>query len=108
MTLETHGGFKNSLTNRELEIMNLFKEGITGHKIIAKRFGTSPSTVGNQISDLYQKLGVYEEFTNETKVIRAINAAIRMGIISGYEPPIDETKTQIFRDGARSLGIEID
>lgn len=45
------------LSPREREVARLFGSGLT-HKAVARRLGSSPSTVRNQLARVYEKLGV--------------------------------------------------
>lgn len=105
------------LSNRQIELLELMSHGITGIKILAQKLEIAPSTVKNQLNKAYAKLGLSdaelcaidpENRHCRTKSILAVRVAVKNGILSEYEPPLDQTKTRIFEDGLASLGLERD
>jgi DNA-binding NarL/FixJ family response regulator len=66
------------LTDRERDIVRLLAEG-HDNKTIAARLHLSEKTVGNRLSEIFQKLGV----TNRTQ---AALVAIERGLVGGNEP----------------------
>ena len=50
------------LTPRELEIMELVKQGLT-NKQIARRLGLSEQTIKNHLSSVFKKLGASNRIT---------------------------------------------
>ncbi|GAB4188243.1 MAG: response regulator transcription factor [Roseiflexaceae bacterium] len=82
------GGANNQveepLTDREREILQLLSVG-HDNRTIAARLHLSEKTVGNRLSEIFQKLGV----TNRTQ---AALVAIQRGII----PPVESSETNDF------------
>ena len=66
-------GVRSSLTERELEILELVSHGLTV-KQVASRIGLSPRTVETHISKLYGKLGVRNR-------VQAVSRAAALGIV---------------------------
>ena len=66
---ETYDG----LTAREVQILQLLANGMP-NKQIAHRLGISEKTVRNHVSNIYQKLGIYDR-------AHAVIYAIRKGLI---------------------------
>jgi len=66
-------GVRSSLTERELEILELVSHGLTV-KQVASRIGLSPRTVETHISKLYRKLGVRNR-------VQAVSRAAALGIV---------------------------
>jgi DNA-binding CsgD family transcriptional regulator len=60
----------NRLTPAERNVAERFAEG-KGYKEIAIELGTSPNTVRNQISNLYQKLDIHDKASLAALVLRA-------------------------------------
>ncbi len=98
------------ITDREYEVLELLRLGIASNKEIGKVMIITPRTVKIHKKRLFAKLGIVhdEDQDGSNKSIKAIIIGMKNGIIPEYLPRIDETKTQIFRDGAASLGIELD
>jgi DNA-binding NarL/FixJ family response regulator len=65
--------FYNGLTDREVEILRLLASG-TGNKQIAYRLKISEKTVRNHVSNMYQKLGIYDR-------TQAVLYAVRKGLV---------------------------
>jgi DNA-binding NarL/FixJ family response regulator len=66
-------GVRASLTERELEILELVSRGLTV-KQVATRLGISPRTVETHIAKLYRKLGVRNR-------VQAVSRAAALGIV---------------------------
>lgn len=66
-------GLVDSLTERELELLNLLAEGIS-NKLIAHRLSISEHTVKTHVASIFAKLGV----SNRTE---AVSQAIRRGLV---------------------------
>jgi DNA-binding NarL/FixJ family response regulator len=65
--------FYDGLTNREVEVLTLLASG-TGNKQIAYRLKISEKTVRNHVSNMYQKLGIYDR-------TQAVLYAVRKGLV---------------------------
>lgn len=65
--------FYDGLTDREVEILKLLASG-TGNKQIAYRLKISEKTVRNHVSNMYQKLGIYDR-------TQAVLYAVRKGLV---------------------------
>jgi DNA-binding NarL/FixJ family response regulator len=65
--------FYDGLTHREVEILTLLASG-TGNKQIAYRLKISEKTVRNHVSNMYQKLGIYDR-------TQAVLYAVRKGLV---------------------------
>jgi DNA-binding NarL/FixJ family response regulator len=68
----------DQLTDREREILQLLAAG-HDNRTIAARLHLSEKTVGNRLSEIFQKLGV----TNRTQ---AALVAVQRGLITAHEP----------------------
>jgi DNA-binding NarL/FixJ family response regulator len=66
-------GVRASLTDRELEILELVSRGLTV-KQVASRLGLSPRTVETHIAKLYRKLGVRNR-------VQAVSKAAALGLV---------------------------
>jgi DNA-binding NarL/FixJ family response regulator len=66
-------GIRSSLTDRELEILELVSGGLTV-KQVASRLGLSPRTVETHIAKLYRKLGVRNR-------VQAVSKAAALGLV---------------------------
>jgi DNA-binding NarL/FixJ family response regulator len=66
-------GVRASLTDRELEILDLVSRGLTV-KQVASRLGLSPRTVETHIAKLYRKLGVRNR-------VQAVSKAAALGLV---------------------------
>jgi DNA-binding NarL/FixJ family response regulator len=77
-------GGEEPLTAREREILQLLAVG-HDNRTIAARLHLSEKTVGNRLSEIFQKLGV----TNRTQ---AALVAVQRGIISAAQPGADEDR----------------
>lgn len=66
-------GIRASLTDRELEILELVSRGLTV-KQVASRLGLSPRTVETHIAKLYRKLGVRNR-------VQAVSKAAALGLV---------------------------
>jgi DNA-binding NarL/FixJ family response regulator len=65
--------FYDGLTNREIEILKLLANGMA-NKQIAYRLKISEKTVRNHVSNMYQKLGIYDRS-------QAVLYAVRKGLV---------------------------
>ena len=65
--------FYDGLTDREVEILRLLAGGI-GNKQIAYRLKISEKTVRNHVSNMYEKLGIYDR-------TQAVLYAVRKGLV---------------------------
>ena len=65
--------FYDGLTDREVEILRLLAGG-TGNKQIAYRLKISEKTVRNHVSNMYEKLGIYDR-------TQAVLYAVRKGLV---------------------------
>jgi DNA-binding NarL/FixJ family response regulator len=65
--------FYDGLTHREVEILTLLASG-TGNKQIAYRLKISEKTVRNHVSNMYEKLGIYDR-------TQAVLYAVRKGLV---------------------------
>ena len=65
--------FYDGLTDREVEILRLLASG-TGNKQIAYRLKISEKTVRNHVSNMYEKLGIYDR-------TQAVLYAVRKGLV---------------------------
>jgi DNA-binding NarL/FixJ family response regulator len=65
--------FYDGLTDREVEILRLLASGI-GNKQIAYRLKISEKTVRNHVSNMYEKLGIYDR-------TQAVLYAVRKGLV---------------------------
>jgi DNA-binding NarL/FixJ family response regulator len=66
-------GVRATLTERELEILELVSRGLTV-KQVATRLGLSPRTIETHIAKLYRKLGVRNR-------VQAVSKAAALGIV---------------------------
>jgi len=66
-------GIRATLTDRELEILELVSRGLTV-KQVASRLGLSPRTVETHIAKLYRKLGVRNR-------VQAVSRAAALGLV---------------------------
>lgn len=93
------------LTELELNILNLMKEGFSGSRTIAEITGKSRWTIRNRQVSIYSKLGLHSTRERKTSLkIKAILEGIRLGEI---EPPkplgiIDIESTPIAQLGAKN------
>ena len=65
--------FYNGLTNREIEILKLLANGMA-NKQIAYKLKISEKTVRNHVSNMYEKLGIYDRS-------QAVLYAVRKGLV---------------------------
>ena len=65
--------FYDGLTDREVEILRLLASG-TGNKQIAYRLKISEKTVRNHVSNMYEKLGIFDR-------TQAVLYAVRKGLV---------------------------
>jgi len=65
--------FYDGLTNREIEILKLLANGMA-NKQIAYRLKISEKTVRNHVSNMYEKLGIYDRS-------RAVLYAVKKGLV---------------------------
>jgi DNA-binding NarL/FixJ family response regulator len=65
--------FYDGLTNREIEILKLLANGMA-NKQIAYRLKISEKTVRNHVSNMYEKLGIYDRS-------QAVLYAVRKGLV---------------------------
>jgi DNA-binding NarL/FixJ family response regulator len=63
-------GAAAALSRRERQVAEVYGEGLS-HKEIARRLGSSPSTVRTQLQSIYRRLGVH----SRTELQRAIEAS---------------------------------
>ena len=92
MGVGTSDGFWTELTNRETQVLQFMREGITSAKGIAHAMGVSVGTVRNYRSNIYEKFALKIPGDTETKVIRAISIGIAKSLIEGYEPKTEGIK----------------
>ncbi len=84
----------NGMTRRELEVLRLIAEGLSGPEV-AKRLSRSPRTVEKHIASAYQKLGVRNR-------VEMVNRAHERGLLEARPEPHVPTREE-FR--GRALGI---
>jgi DNA-binding NarL/FixJ family response regulator len=65
--------FYDGLTGREIEILKLLASGMA-NKQIAFKLGISEKTVRNHVSNMYEKLGIYDR-------AQAVLYAVRKGLV---------------------------
>jgi len=65
--------FYDGLTAREVEILGLMAGGLA-NKQLAYKLGISEKTVRNHISNMYEKLGIYDR-------TQAVLYAVRKGLV---------------------------
>lgn len=85
------------LTPAEIEILNLVREGVTSGKGIAQAREVTTSTVANQFTSIYDKLGIPIETYDKSKGIIALIKAIQMGEIEPFRPSIDVDNSPIVK-----------
>lgn len=90
-----------SLTERELEVLNLMKEGVSSLEQISKKLNISIDTTKTHRVHIYNKLGVSNPRRKNKggyhSAIKAISKGIQLGIV---EPP----KLQVAVENHPELG----